>query len=78
MSTYCPRLVINFNNCHLISVCSEIEVVVDNPIFTKNLQKMKTNKVMRIIYNMKSGRQNLLHGQDPVSHDDSFDAIFDQ
>ena len=59
-------------------MCSEIEVVIDNPVFTKNLQKVKINKVMHIIEDIKNGRRNLLHGQDPVSHDESFGVIYDQ
>ena len=76
--TYCPGLIINFNYCHLISVCSEIEVVVDNPVFTKNLQKVKMHKVMHNIEDIKNGRQNLLHGQDPVNHDESSGVIYGQ
>jgi hypothetical protein len=52
--------------------------VIDNPVFTKNLQKVKINKVMHIIEDIKNGRRNLLHGQDPVSHDGSFGVIYDQ
>lgn len=35
---YRPRLIVDLNNWHLISVCSKIEVVVHNPVLTKNLQ----------------------------------------
>lgn len=34
---YRARLIVDLNNRHLISVCTQVEVVIDNPIFTKYL-----------------------------------------
>lgn len=34
---YRARLVVDLNNRHLISVCTQVEVVIDDPIFTKYL-----------------------------------------
>lgn len=36
---YRSRLIINLNDSHLVSVCSEIEVMINNPVLTYNLQK---------------------------------------
>lgn len=35
---YRSRLIINFNDRHLVSVSSKVKVVVDNPILAKDLQ----------------------------------------
>jgi len=37
---YRPRLIIYFDDRHLISVCSEIEIVIDNPVLTYDLHKV--------------------------------------
>lgn len=38
---YRARLIVDLNNRHLISVCTQVEVVIDNPIFAKYLHKKR-------------------------------------